>query len=158
MYARLIPKTPTLQEINDFTILIPHLIETTNNLISWVEDESLYDYYFGLSKFYNGQGIYNLAENWTDKGLEVIKNRLGENHPDFANSLYNLASLYNSQGKYEQAETLSLQALEILIQTLGKEHPNTITCANNLAYLQSASQQQKRSFWQKLIQMISRFW
>ena len=157
--AKLIPETPTLQEINDCTFLIPHLTETTDNLIDWVADDSLIHCYFGLSKFHSGQGIYSSAANWSDKGLEIIKNRLGENHPDVATSLNNLAFLYDSQGKYDQAEPLYLQALEIAIKSLGKEHPNTITIANNLAYLQSVSQQrQKKSLWQRLTQITPRFW
>ncbi|MEM9275418.1 MAG: tetratricopeptide repeat protein [Cyanobacteria bacterium P01_F01_bin.143] len=134
-YAKLIPITPTLQEINDCSFLIPHLTETTDNLIDWVKDESLIDCYFGLVKFYNGQGIYNVAANWSNKGLVVIKNHLGEKHPDFATSLNNLAALYDSQGKYKQAEPLYLQALELRKEILGENHPDFATSLNNLAGL-----------------------
>jgi Tetratricopeptide repeat len=66
---------------------------------------------------------------------KVAKKRLGEEHPDVAQSLNNLALLYNSQGRYSQAEPLLIQALYILEQRLGVNHPNTVSCRESLAYL-----------------------
>ena len=45
---------------------------------------------------------------------------LGENHPDYANSLDNLALLYMHMGDYAQAEPLYQKALEIRRSTLVK--------------------------------------
>ena len=46
---------------------------------------------------------------------------LGENHPDFAQSLNNLAALYKSQANYTAAEPLYRQALEIRRVALGED-------------------------------------
>ncbi|MBE9216352.1 tetratricopeptide repeat protein [Plectonema cf. radiosum LEGE 06105] len=64
----------------------------------------------GLANFYEGQGLYALAEPWRQQCVSVAKSRLGENHPHVATSLNNLAQLYRSQGKYEAAEPLYIQA------------------------------------------------
>jgi tetratricopeptide (TPR) repeat protein len=82
--------------------------------------------------------IYRTAKKalpWCEQCLEVTKKRLGEEHPDVAQSLNNLALLYNSQGRYSQAEPLLIQALYILEQRLGVNHPNTVSCRESLAYL-----------------------
>jgi tetratricopeptide (TPR) repeat protein len=133
--ARTIPYTPTLEFINSVKIAIPHLIEIAENLTDAVSDDNLYWAFTGLAKFYNGQGLYGLAETWYQQCLSAVKSRLGKNHPSVATSLNNLAQLYHSQGRYEEAEPLHIQALELLKQQLGENHPNVATSLNNLANL-----------------------
>ncbi|WP_089092380.1 tetratricopeptide repeat protein, partial [Nodularia sp. NIES-3585] len=111
--AKKIPQTPTLEEINAVSLAIPHLAEVANHLIQYVSDEDLIWPFLGLSRFYEGQGLYTLAEPWNQQCLSTVQNRLGENHPSVATSLNNLAGLYDSQGRYDQAEPLLLQALEL---------------------------------------------
>ena len=65
--------------------------------------------------------------------MEIRKKVLGENHPDYANSLNNLASLYQAQGDYPRAEPLFRQALEIQKKVLGENHPDYAGSLNNLA-------------------------
>ncbi|MEA5583057.1 tetratricopeptide repeat protein, partial [Nodularia harveyana UHCC-0300] len=133
--AQEIPQTPTVEEINAVSLAIPHLAEVANHLIPYVSDEDLISPFFGLSRFYQGQGLYTLAEPWYQQCLLTTKDRLGDNHPDVATSLNNLALLYESQGRYDQAEPLYLQALELYKRLLGENHPSVATSLNNLAGL-----------------------
>ncbi|NJR16943.1 MAG: tetratricopeptide repeat protein [Calothrix sp. CSU_2_0] len=133
--AQTIPQSPTLEFIDSVKIAIPHLTEVAENLIDAVSDENLIWAFTGLAWFYNGQGLYALAEPWCEQSVSAIKSRLGENHPDVATSLNNLAALYNSQGRYEAAEPLLIQALELKKQLLGENHPHVAISLNNLAEL-----------------------
>jgi tetratricopeptide (TPR) repeat protein len=69
------------------------------------------------------------------EAMEITKNVLGENHPDYATSLNNLAELYHTMGDYSKAEPLYQKALEITKNVLGENHPDYATSLNNLAML-----------------------
>ncbi|BBD62594.1 NB-ARC domain-containing protein [Nostoc sp. HK-01] len=133
--AKKIPQTPTLEEINAVSLAIAHIAEVANNLIQDVSDEDLIWPFVGLSRFYEGQGLYTQAEPWNQKCLSTLQNRLGEEHPNVATSLNNLAELYRSQGRYSQAEPLYIQALALWRKLLGEEHPDVPQGLNNLAAL-----------------------
>ncbi|MEA5599232.1 tetratricopeptide repeat protein [Rivularia sp. UHCC 0363] len=133
--AQTIPQTSTLKFINSLKKAIPHLTEVAENLIDTVSDEDLYWAFTGLARFYDGQGLYALAEPWYEQCVSAVKSRLGENHPDTATSFNNLAELYRSQGRYEEAEPLHIEALELRKQLLGVNHPDTASSLNNLAAL-----------------------
>ena len=133
--AEKIPESLTLEDIKSVQLAIPHLTEVAQNLIDAVEDENLLWVFTGLSRFYQGQGLYTLAPPWCEQGLLTVQTRLGEAHPDVATSLNNLANLYYSQGRYDQAESLYLQALELYKRLLGEAHPDVATSLNNLANL-----------------------
>ncbi len=67
---------------------------------------------------------YEQAEPLFQQALELRKQLLGEDHPEYATSLNNLANLYSNQGKYEQAEPLYIQALKLKKQLLAENHPD----------------------------------
>ena len=85
--------------------------------------------------YLQARGQYAVAEPLYQQALEIDRQVLGEQHPDFASSLNNLAALYYSTGRYEQAEPLYQQALEIRRQVLGEQHPDFAISLNNLAAL-----------------------
>ncbi|MHC5728996.1 MAG: tetratricopeptide repeat protein, partial [Nostoc sp.] len=133
--AQYIPDSPTLEQISTISPAIPHIAEVAKNLIQYVSDDDLLWPFYGNATFYNGQGLYNQALPWYEQCLEVIKKRLGDEHPDVASSLNNLASLYRSQGRYSEAEPLYIQALALRRKLLGEEHPDVAQSLNNLAEL-----------------------
>ena len=133
--AQDIPSSPTLELITTVKDAIPHLAEVAQNLIDAVSDENLTWVFFGLSRFYSGQGLYAIAEPWDKQCVSVVQSRLGEEHPDVASSLNNLAGLYKNQGRYAEAEPLYQQALALTIRLLGEAHPSVATSLNNLALL-----------------------
>jgi len=64
------------------------------------------------------EGKYASATLLAKQPAEILKVVLGEQHPDYAASLYNLASLYFSKGDYPRAEPLYVQAMEISLRSL----------------------------------------
>ncbi|MCX7426882.1 MAG: tetratricopeptide repeat protein, partial [Planctomycetia bacterium] len=82
--------------------------------------------------YMRARGQFGMAEPFCRQAIEIFREVLGEQHPDFATSLNNLAELYRSMGRYEQSEPLCRQALEIRRQVLGEQHPDFATSLNNL--------------------------
>ncbi|MBD3409057.1 MAG: CHAT domain-containing protein, partial [Ignavibacteriales bacterium] len=80
-------------------------------------------------------GRYEDAEQLYLKALEITRQQLGENHPDYAGSLNNLGLLYYNMGRYEDAEQLYIKAVEIYRQQLGENHPDYALSLNNLGLL-----------------------
>jgi tetratricopeptide (TPR) repeat protein len=140
--AQTIPDTPTLENIKWFQFFIPHLEELGSRLaqnitmtLSPVADDLIPWIFTGIGRFYQGQGLYEAAEPWYQVCGQVIKTRLGDEHPHVASSLNNLAALYHSQGRYDEAEPLLKEALELCKCLLGDEHPHVASSLNNLALL-----------------------
>ncbi|HEY9815844.1 MAG TPA: tetratricopeptide repeat protein [Candidatus Obscuribacterales bacterium] len=144
--AKQIPQNPTLAQIQAVTAAIPHLKAIATDLMTLKTPEELYiqeEYglfwvFTGISRFYQGQGLYAEAEPWYEDCLTVVRSLLGDNHPHVAASLNNLAALYRAQGRYELAEPLYQQALELWRSLLGDNHPDVANSLNNLAGLYRA--------------------
>ncbi|MGK7958550.1 MAG: tetratricopeptide repeat protein [Crocosphaera sp.] len=135
--AKEIPEQPIKTNIERLTLKIPHLTVAAKELNKWMKDEDLGWPYLGISRFYGGQGFYKEAEPWYKQCLNILQERLGEEHPYVAQSLNNLAVLYNEQGRYSEAESLNLQALKLRKNLLGEDHPDVAQSLNNLALLYS---------------------
>ncbi|MCC5606443.1 tetratricopeptide repeat protein [Nostoc sp. CHAB 5834] len=133
--AKLIPQQPNPEDILNLTPHIPHIIEVATHLSQYVGDENLITLFTKLAWFYQGQELYQQAESWLQKCIEVTQNRLGLEHTDVAASLNNLAEFYKSTGRYSEAETLYQQALKLRKQLLGENHLDVATSLNNLAQL-----------------------
>ncbi|NEP81130.1 MAG: tetratricopeptide repeat protein, partial [Okeania sp. SIO3B3] len=133
--AEKVPHTPVKAEIEELTLSIPHLAETATEMRSWLKDGDFFLPFLSLSRFYENQGLYELAEPWRKQCLDITRSRLGAEHPYIATSLNNLALLYCDQGRYTEAEHGFQQALEMYKKLLGAEHPDVATSLNNLALL-----------------------
>ncbi|HIK04714.1 MAG TPA: tetratricopeptide repeat protein [Trichormus sp. M33_DOE_039] len=133
--AKEIPETPTLDVIASVKDIITQLQEVAQYLIAAVSDQDLIQVFVGLGRFYEGQGLYRLAEPWREQCLTIVKSRLGTEHPHTATSLNDLAGIYYAQGRYTKAEPLYVEALALRKRLLGTEHPHTAESLNNLAYL-----------------------
>jgi tetratricopeptide (TPR) repeat protein len=133
--AQSIDSSPTIDQIEQVRESVAHLEEGVRSWLDSITDENLIWPFVGIGRFYAGQGNYSFAEPWDKNCLEVVRKRLGEEHPDVATSLNNLAGLYRSQGKYEEAEPLYRSALEMYKRLLGEEHPDVAMSLNNLALL-----------------------
>ncbi|MEA5536304.1 tetratricopeptide repeat protein [Crocosphaera sp. XPORK-15E] len=96
-----IPQSPTLKQIDFYRFLIPHLEELGNYLSATipnspsssfeqfkvqlqqsVSDEEIYWVFTGLSHFFAGQGLYLSAEPLYLQAINILRERLGENHPN----------------------------------------------------------------------------
>lgn len=67
-----------------------------------------------------------------DKARELLEQRLGPDHPDFAKVLNNIAVIYKSQGKYQRAREYCERTLDIRRRSLGADHPDIASSLMNL--------------------------
>src|SRR5581483_5181784 len=67
------------------------------------------------------------------EALALLRNVLGEEHPQTAISYTGLALCLHAQGKYADALPLFQKSLAICQKVLGEQHPNTATSYTNLA-------------------------
>jgi tetratricopeptide (TPR) repeat protein len=125
----------TMAQAREYAPWIPHLEEVAAGLLAWVVDDDVTKPLSALDNYYDGQGLYELAEPWSKQCVAVARERLGDRHVDTATALNNLALLYESQGKYEAAEPLYREALAIDRESLPANHPGLATHLNNLAML-----------------------
>jgi tetratricopeptide (TPR) repeat protein len=147
--AERLPQSPTSQDIEIFQLFVVHwedlgkrLIDeinqetaAKNNLpVSMVADEILW-VFTGLGRFYEGQGLYQVAEFWYQQLVKICQTLFTGDHFNVASSLNNLASLYDSQGRYSEAEPLYLDALEMTKRLFTGDHFNVASSLNNLAFL-----------------------
>jgi len=108
-----------------------------------------------VAYYLKARGQYAVAESRYQQALEIRRQVLGEQHPDFASSLNNLAALYGATGRYEQAEPLYQQALEISRQVLGEQHPDFAQSLNNLAefYRATGRYEQAEPLYQQALEI-----
>jgi tetratricopeptide (TPR) repeat protein len=147
--SKRLPQSPTSQDIENFQLVVVHwedlgkrLIDeinqktaAENNLpVSMLADE-IFWVFEGLGRFYQGQGLYQVAEFWYQQLVKVCQTLFTGDHPDVATGLNNLANLYDSQGKYSEAEPLYLDALKMIKRLFTGDHPAVATSLNNLALL-----------------------
>jgi CHAT domain-containing protein len=78
---------------------------------------------------------YAAARPMCEEALAIRKRVLGENHPEYAVSLYNLARLYWDIREFEKAELLFKQALETQGKVYGDDHPAYADILDRLAEL-----------------------
>ncbi|MFO0142013.1 MAG: tetratricopeptide repeat protein, partial [Aphanizomenon sp.] len=147
--AKRLPQSPTSQDIEIFQLFVVHWEDLGKRLIDEINQETaaennlpvsmLADEIFwvfeGLGRFYQGQGLYQVAEFWYQQLVKVCQTVFTGDHPDVATSLNNLAYFYKSQGRYSEAEPLYLDALEMRKRLFTGDHPAVATSLNNLAGL-----------------------
>ena len=76
--AGLIYYRPTKQQIDDFRVIVPHLITVATEMIDNGKDDDLSGYFVSLGYFYEGQTVYGETERWLKEGVKVFQRRLGE--------------------------------------------------------------------------------
>ncbi|WP_300001528.1 tetratricopeptide repeat protein [Anabaena sp. AL09] len=127
LVAETLSQSPTSEDIENVKTLVVHwedlgkrLIDeineetaAENNLpVSMVADE-IFWVFEGLGRFYQGEGLYQVAEFWSQQLVKVCQTLFTGDHLHVATSLNNLAIFYQSQGRYSEAEPLFLDALEM---------------------------------------------
>lgn len=88
-----------------------------------------------LGLLYIAMGEYSKAEPTLTQVARILKEVLGEKHPDYATGLNSLGLLYEATGEYTKAEVLFEKAVDISQKTVGEEHPDHATALSNLADL-----------------------
>ncbi|MEH2285434.1 MAG: tetratricopeptide repeat protein [Nostoc sp.] len=156
--AKLIPQQLNSEDILNLTPHIPHITEVASHLSEYLGDENIITLFTKLAWFYQSQGLYQQAEPWLQKCVELTQNRLGLEHSDVATSLNNLALLYESTGRYSEAETLLKQALELRKRLLGEEHTDVATSLSYLAliYESTGRYSEAESLYQQALELWKR--
>lgn len=96
------------------------------------ETENLLNWFIHVSNPFFRAAFWQLIIPMYEELLQIIKAKLGPEHPNVVTVLNNLAVLYSNMGGYEEALSLYQRALEINEKVLGPNHPNTIIVRNNL--------------------------
>ncbi|MHC0062118.1 tetratricopeptide repeat protein [Nostoc sp. UIC 10890] len=147
--AKILPDSPTSKDIEFLKDVIFHLEDIGKRLIAEIKEATEAQTFFtasvpndqvlwifvGIGRFYEGQGLYKLAEPWRKDCVNVCQALFAGDHPNVASSLNNLAGLYESQGRYSDAEPLYSDALAMRKRLFAGDHPNVATSLNNLAFL-----------------------
>ena len=82
--------------------------------------------YCDVGATYREKGNHEKALVFESKALEIRRKRLGEEHPDTANSLFNTGMvLWHFKPRRKEAVDHIEQAYKILQQRLGENHPDT---------------------------------
>lgn len=158
-FAQSLPDSLTSKDIEFFKDVILHLEDIGKRLIAEIKEATEAQTFFtasvpndpvlwivvGIGRFYEGQGLYKLAEPWYEDCVNVCQALFAGDHPNVASSLNSLALLYNSQGRYSDAEPLYIEALAMCDRILGVNHPNTVMFRENLAILRRQST--PRAIW-----------
>ncbi|NEU76267.1 tetratricopeptide repeat protein [Hassallia byssoidea VB512170] len=147
--AESLDDSPTSNDIEDIKDVIPHIEDLGNRLIAEVNkakegeaispasvpNDEVISVFVGVGRFYEGQGLYKLAEPWREECVNVCQALFVGDDPNVATSLNNLAALYKSLGRYSEAEPLLIDALAMTKRLFLGDHPDVATSLNNLAFL-----------------------
>ncbi|RCJ21639.1 hypothetical protein A6V25_25040, partial [Nostoc sp. ATCC 53789] len=147
--AQSLPNSPTSKQIESIRDIVPHLEDLSKRIIAEIKEakevqiislasvpnDELIWIFVGIGRFYNGQGLYQLAEPWSRECVNVFQSLFAGDHLDVATSLNNLAGLYNSQGRYSEAKPLYIEALAMRKRLFAGDHSDVATSLNNLAGL-----------------------
>nr|WP_084226963.1 tetratricopeptide repeat protein [Nostoc sp. KVJ20] len=147
--ARKIPDPATCEDIELFKAVIPHLEELGKRLIAEIKaakkeqiispasvpNDQVISIFVGVARFYEGQGLYKLAEPWYEKCVNVCQALFADDHPDVATSVNYLARLYDTQGRYSEAEPLHKKALAMRKRLFTDDHSDVAQSLNYLARL-----------------------
>ena len=88
-----------------------------------------------LAGTYHRVGKYAQAEALFEKGLEVLREKPGVNHPAYAVSLVGFAYLQADLGHYALAEKVYAESGRLMLEQLGEQHQNYPAFLNNRAAL-----------------------
>ncbi|MEH2370901.1 tetratricopeptide repeat protein [Nostoc sp.] len=170
--AQSIPQSPTSEQIGFLSYFVCHFEDLAQRLIAEIKqgkraqivslasvsNDAVIWVFLGIGRFYEGQGLYKLAEPWHEECVNLCQTLFNGDHPNVATSLNNLALLYYSQGRYNQAEPLYTQALEMTKRLFDGDHPNVAQSLNNLAALYDSQGRysQAESLYNQAFEMTKR--
>ncbi len=77
-------------------------------------------------------GSFEQALEHSEQALEILKAKLGPDHPNVAGANNNLGVMQEALGRSQASFESYKEALEIAINTVGDKHPDTATAENNI--------------------------
>ncbi|MBA2677629.1 MAG: tetratricopeptide repeat protein [Ktedonobacteraceae bacterium] len=97
-----------------------------------------------LAELYHGQGRYAEAEPLYQRALR-IREQLGPERPETAETLHDLAQLRQMQGNGEEARIWYVRALAVRERAFGVQHPKTTETRTHLIVLLHALGQHEQA-------------
>ncbi len=88
-----------------------------------------------MAALYHTQGMYAMAEEHYERGLELKKSLFGAEHMEVAVVLHNLAVMYSAKRRFEKAEELYTRSLAIKESVLGENSVELVPQLKNIALL-----------------------
>jgi tetratricopeptide (TPR) repeat protein len=145
-FSKFIPERATASSIQEFGIIVPHIIESIGSHLDYINNKDLYIPFFGISNFYMGQGLYKKVEYWIKECHRIVQERLGEEHPTFVTSLNNLAFIYQFQGNFGEAEKVYLRARALAKENYTEENcSGYATILHNMGDFYESQQEYKKA-------------
>ena len=86
-----------------------------------------------LGNAYLELGRLNDAREHHTRALRILREQLGDHHPDVASAMTGLALAYDELGHPERSYPLYEQVVDIFSEALGPTHPSVATALNNYA-------------------------
>lgn len=86
-----------------------------------------------IGRSFFGLGLPKESSIAFQNALDILRNALGEEHPDTLMSMSNVANSFHNAGQHNNAIELFKLSLKKMKGILGKDHPYTLTTMNNLA-------------------------
>ncbi|KAH6886460.1 hypothetical protein B0T10DRAFT_81257 [Thelonectria olida] len=86
-----------------------------------------------MAAFCEYRGQWSETRKLLERGLEIRRRTLGEEHHYTLASMHNLAQNYQDTGRWAEAESMLRQVMETEERTLGMDHPDTLISTYNLA-------------------------
>ncbi len=114
---------------------IPHLAEAARLAPQVIDDEDVAWPHIGLGRYYECSGDYDRAREWYALAAEAAEQKLGAEHPRYADCLNNLSGVLRKQGDQSGALEHAVHALNIDEAAYGPDHPNVAVRLNNVAGL-----------------------
>jgi tetratricopeptide (TPR) repeat protein len=118
-----------------YAVLLPHVIHLDGLLATGWLDRVRHSYRLDRIASYLRQGpaLYAESERWYRRAWAIVRDELGDEHPDTLACMSNLATTLYAIGNWDSALDLQKSALAIRRRVFGEEHPETLTAKNNLA-------------------------
>jgi tetratricopeptide (TPR) repeat protein len=98
-------------------------------------DKALSYHHIGWARWSKGE--YKEALSYYEKALNIRRQSLPSNHPDFSKSYIGIGSVHYSMGEYSKALSYYKKAVEIQQQSLPPNHPDLARSYNNIGSVYS---------------------
>jgi len=131
-------KIPDPGESKGNTITARELLDKgSEKIIKELKDEPLIRAHLMMvmGKTYYNLGLYDKAKPLLEQSAKIRKEKLGENHLDYAESLANLADLLATTGDLAEAEKLYLQSINIRQKNSNPHDPELGVLYSNLGWV-----------------------
>lgn len=130
-----IPERPNREQIKAFQDVVPHIRETVPKLLPYASDNDLHPLFTGVRRFYQGQGAYRQALDWSKQCLAIAQARLGSIDTCTIILHRNLGCLNYFLGDFQEAERFFQNTLVLWQQSGQAKSLETAVVLGSLAAL-----------------------